>query len=84
MNLTAKINTQGEIVVPDAVRAALEIESDHMVVFHIDGTKVTLTKAQDFIALAGTVNVPENRHDTTWDDVVGFAHTERGNLNLDQ
>ena len=68
MAIAARVSSKGQITLPKAVRVALGIG---------EGDDAVLTRTPDFLDLAGTIPVPEDRRDAAWDDVVRTARLAR-------
>ena len=67
MDAFARVEADGRITIPAEVCEALEIKEGDSVRFIIDGVRVTISRTPNFIALAGSVHVPEEKRGVPWD-----------------
>lgn len=77
MESAARMSSKGQITVPKAVREALGVKAGDMVVFRVAGSRATLVKTPDFLALGGTVSVPAAKRNVAWDEVVRRTRAAR-------
>jgi AbrB family looped-hinge helix DNA binding protein len=77
MDIAAKVTSKGQVTVPKVVRDALGIEECDEVVFRVEGNRAVLARTPDFLALAGTVNVPASKRNVAWDYVLRKTRTAR-------
>ena len=77
MAIAARVSSKGQITLPKAVRVALGICEGDDVIIRVEGDYAVLTRTPDFLDLAGTIPVPEDRRDAAWDDVVRTARLAR-------
>ena len=61
VEIAARMSSKGQLTVPKAVRDALGIGEGDNVVFRVEGNRAVLARTPDFLALAGTFNVPASR-----------------------
>jgi AbrB family looped-hinge helix DNA binding protein len=64
------MSSKGQVTVPKPAREALRLTGGDQVVFRVEGDRVTLGNAPDFLDLAGTVPVPAAKRNATWDVVM--------------
>jgi AbrB family looped-hinge helix DNA binding protein len=72
------VTSKGQVTVPKAVRDALGIKDGDQVVFRLDGNRAVLARTPDFLAIAGTIDVPPAKRNVAWDDVVRRTRSSRG------
>lgn len=77
MEIAARMSSKGQLTVPKAVRDALGIGEGDSVVFRVEGTRAILARTPDFLALAGSFEVPAARRNAAWDDVVRTTRATR-------
>ncbi|MFZ4719249.1 MAG: AbrB/MazE/SpoVT family DNA-binding domain-containing protein [Ilumatobacteraceae bacterium] len=65
------------MTVPKAVRDALGLEEGDEVVFRVEGDRAVLARTPDFLALAGTIEVPAARRGAPWAEAVDVARVRR-------
>ena len=69
MDIAARLSSKGQITVPKPVREALELDEGDPVTFRIEDGRATLAKTEDFLDMAGSVDVPASKRGTPWDEV---------------
>ena len=69
MDVAATLTSKGQVTVPKAVRDALGLHAGDQIVFRVQGDHAVLSRTGDFLARAGTINVPAGRRGTAWDEV---------------
>jgi antitoxin PrlF len=77
MDASSRLTSKGQLTVPKPVREALGLEPGDELHFRVEGGRATLSKTPDFIALAGTVEVPAAKRGTSWDQVLGKTRAVR-------
>jgi AbrB family looped-hinge helix DNA binding protein len=73
VDVTAKMTSKGQVTVPKAVRDALGLETGDDVVFRVADGRAELARTPDFLSLAGSIPVPEDRRGAAWDEVRAAA-----------
>ena len=71
MDVSAKVTTKGQITLPKRVRDALGLKAGDHVVFRLERDRAVLAKTPDFLELAGSVAVPEEKRGVPWPEVRG-------------
>ncbi|MCL2089794.1 MAG: AbrB/MazE/SpoVT family DNA-binding domain-containing protein [Micrococcales bacterium] len=66
------------MTLPAPVRRALSISAGDKLLFTVTDGRMVVEKSRDFLALAGSIPVPEDRRGATWADVLETARRERG------
>jgi antitoxin PrlF len=77
MDAAAKVSSKGQVTVPKVVREALGIKEGDEVVFRVEGNRAVVARTQDFLALAGTIQVPAAKRNAAWDDVIRKTRAAR-------
>jgi len=77
MEIAARVTSKGQVTVPKPVRDALGIAEGDQVLFRVEGNRAVMARTPDFLALAGTVKVPANKRNATWDDVIRKTRAAR-------
>jgi len=77
MDASSRLTSKGQLTVPKPVREALGLEPGDELHFRVEDGRATLSKTPDFIALAGTVEVPAAKRATSWDQVLGHSRAVR-------
>jgi len=75
LDASARLTSKGQVTIPKRVRDALELHEGDEVVFRVESNRAIVAKTPDFLAMAGSVAVPEAKRGTSWDDVL--ARTRR-------
>ncbi|MGI8751315.1 MAG: AbrB/MazE/SpoVT family DNA-binding domain-containing protein [Acidimicrobiales bacterium] len=70
MDVSARVTSKGQVTVPKVVREALGIEDGDQIVFRVEGRRAVVARTPDFLALAGSVEVPAGKRNVAWDDVI--------------
>ncbi|OHU92310.1 AbrB/MazE/SpoVT family DNA-binding domain-containing protein [Mycobacterium talmoniae] len=78
MDAAATVTSKGQVTIPKVVRDALGIAAGDEVVFRVEGDRAVLARTPDFLALAGTIQVPAAKRNVAWDDVIRRTRSERG------
>ena len=70
MEVGARVTAKGQVTIPAAVRRALGLDTGDEIIFQVDpepgGVRAQVRKAPDFLALAGSVPVPEEWAGADW------------------
>ena len=77
MDAAAKVTTKGQVTVPKVVRDALGIKEGDEILFRVEGNRALLARTPDFLELASSVQVPANKRNVAWDDVIRRTRTAR-------
>lgn len=77
MDAAAKMTSKGQVTVPKAVRDALGIKEGDEVVFRVEGNRAVLARTPDFLALAGSIQVPAAKRNVAWDEVLRRTRGDR-------
>lgn len=78
MDIAAKLTSKGQITVPKAVRQTLALEPGDRVLFRLEDHRAIIARTQDFLDLAGSVAVPEEKSAADWSKVRRQTREERG------
>jgi antitoxin PrlF len=70
MDVAAKLSSKGQLTVPKAVREALGLNEGDELVFRVEGNRAVMARTDDFLGLAGSINVPAAKRNIAWDDVI--------------
>jgi antitoxin PrlF len=77
MDAAAKLTSKGQLTVPKVVREALGLEEGDEVLFHVEGNRAVLARTPEFLALAGSVNVPAAKRNVAWDEIIRRTRSSR-------
>ena len=66
MDTSARVEADGRITIPAEVCEALGLSEGDSVRFISDGERVTISRIPNFIALAGSFEVPEDKRGLPW------------------
>ncbi len=77
MDPAARITSKGQVTEPQAVREALGLHEGDEVVFRVEGNLAVLARTPDFLALAGTIEVPASKRNAAWDEVIRRTRAAR-------
>ena len=69
MGIAARVTSKGQVTVPKVVREALGIRDGDSLMFTIRDQQVLLEKTPNFLDLAGSVPVPEDKRGVPWEEV---------------
>jgi AbrB family looped-hinge helix DNA binding protein len=78
MDALARITSKGQVTIPKRVREALDLQAGDTLHFRVEESRATVAKTPDFIELAGSVPVPEEKRGTPWDEVIRETYRARG------
>ena len=70
MDASARLTSKGQVTIPKRVRDALDLHEGDEIVFRVERKRAIVAKTPDFLAMAGTVAVPEAKRGTSWDEVL--------------
>jgi len=76
MTSIATVTSKGQVTLPAAVRRALGIATGDRISFAVEGDHAVVRPAPDFLALAGTVHVPDEVRDLSWEDIKAKAYRD--------
>ena len=71
------MTSKGQVTVPKPVRDALDLNEGDPLLFRLDNGRAVLAKTEDFLELAGSVEVAPSKRGTAWDDVVKQTRATR-------
>jgi antitoxin PrlF len=77
MEMAARVTSKGQITIPKTVRDALGLSTGDVVYFRVRGGDAVLAKDRDFLALAGSIEVPIEARGRDWDEIVARARAAR-------
>ncbi len=77
MDVQAKLTSKGQVTIPKPVRDALDLREGDDLLFRVEDERATISKSEDFLALAGSVSVPAAKRGTAWDDVLRRSRQQR-------
>jgi len=77
MDAAARMTSKGQVTVPKVVREALGIQEGDEVVFRVEGNRAVLARTLDFLALAGSIEVPAAKRNVAWDEVIRRTRVTR-------
>ncbi|MCU0314389.1 MAG: type II toxin-antitoxin system PrlF family antitoxin [Solirubrobacteraceae bacterium] len=78
MRVPAKITSKGQVTVPKQVREALGLAPGDTLWFRLEpGRPAEVSKTEDFLALAGSVNVPPAWRGAPWEAIEREAWRRR-------
>jgi AbrB family looped-hinge helix DNA binding protein len=66
MDVPATLTSKGQITLPKSVRDALDLKEGDRVLFRVLEGRAVLAKVEDFLDLAGSVNVSPEKKGKTW------------------
>ena len=75
--MKATVTSKGQVTIPKAVRAALQLEPGDRLLFRVHSDRAVLAKLPDFLDLAGTVETPPEVRGMSWDEIRRRAWTAR-------
>ena len=73
----ARIDSDGQITIPKAVREALCLKDGDAVLFKFDGSEAIIKRIPDLMELEGTFKVPEHLKGVPWKEVRAEAWRRR-------
>ena len=74
MAVMARVTSKGQVTIPKKVREALGISPGDAVLFRIESERAVMQRIPDLIELAGSVEVPPEKRDIPWEEVLAQAH----------
>ncbi len=77
MDVAAKLSSKGQITIPKSVRECLELEEGDDVFFRVEGRRAIVSKTPQFLDLAGSISVPAEKRNATWDAILHSARVRR-------
>lgn len=77
MEAAARMTSKGQVTVPKSVRDALDIRAGDEVLFRVEGNQAVLARIPEFLELAGTVQVPAEKRNVAWDQVMRQTRRRR-------
>lgn len=77
METTATVTSKGQVTIPKAARDALHIQDGDRIVFRVEDGRAIVMKCADFISLAGSIPVPADKRNATWDEVLRRTRAAR-------
>lgn len=78
MIIQATLTSKGQLTVPKGVRDALGLEEGDTVLFRVGEERTaTISKVPDFIAMAGSVEVPPEKRGTPWSEILRQTYEDR-------
>ncbi|MDR0365462.1 MAG: AbrB/MazE/SpoVT family DNA-binding domain-containing protein [Bifidobacteriaceae bacterium] len=72
------LTSKGQTTIPARERRMLGLRAGDKLVFTVKGDQMTVRKANSFVDLAGSVEVPEGRRGAGWDAIVEETRAARG------
>ena len=69
MDIPSRLTSKGQVTVPKPVRDALGVEPGDLLLSRVERGRAMVSKTPDFIALAGSVEVPAGKRGVPWDEV---------------
>jgi len=77
MDVRARLTSKGRITLPKPVCDALGLKGGDRVLLRVFGQRAVLTKIEDFLALAGSVNVSSEQRGATWPAIKALTWSRR-------
>ncbi len=77
MDAAARLTSKGQVTIPKRVRDALDLQEGDEIVFRVERARAIVAKTPDFLAMAGSVAVPEAKRGTPWDEVLSRTRRAR-------
>jgi AbrB family looped-hinge helix DNA binding protein len=77
MDVSAKVTSKGQVTIPKDVRTALGLSEGDRVLFRVVDGHALLARTPDLLELAGTIPVPADVRDLSWDEVRARAWAAR-------
>lgn len=74
MDVSATLTSKGQVTIPKQVRDELGLHDGDRVLFRIVDGRAVLARTADLLDLAGSVSVPADARDLSWDEVRKQAH----------
>lgn len=69
MDVLAKVTSKGQITLPKAVRDALGLQPGDKVLFRVENGHALLARTPNLLELAGSVPVPPDVRDLSWEEI---------------
>jgi AbrB family looped-hinge helix DNA binding protein len=69
MDMLAKVTSKGQITLPKAVRDALGLRAGDRVLFRVENGHALLARTPELLELAGSVPVPPDVQDLSWEEI---------------
>jgi len=69
MDVPATVTSKGQITLPKSVRDALDLNEGDRVLFRVLQGRAVLAKVEDFLDLAGSVEVPAAKKGKSWPEI---------------
>ena len=73
MLVSATVTSKGQITLPKPLRDALHIKEGDVIDFRIEVDHAVLVRPQNFIDLAGSVDMPAELRNLTWSAILDRA-----------
>lgn len=77
MDVRAKVTSKGQVTIPKSVREALDLHEGDELLFRVEESRAVIGKTPDFLALAGSVEVPAAKRGTPWKEVLRATRRDR-------
>lgn len=69
MDIAAKLSSKGQITIPKPVREILRLRPGDRVLFRVERDHAILARTEDFLDLAGAVDVPPGKRGASWQQI---------------
>ncbi len=74
MDVSATITAKGQVTIPKQVRDELGLNEGDRLLFRVVDGRAVLARTADLLELAGSVPVPADARDLSWDQIRDRAH----------